>query len=75
MSGAFAHGARRLAGLAGRLLGWPPHWFWQATPAELAAILHEDTGTASPGMDRAALDRLMAQDATEGALEGKDNGR
>ena len=74
MSETFALQARRLAGLAGRLLGWPPHWFWRATPAELAAILHEDTGAAASGMDRAALDRLMAQDATSGNLEGKRDG-
>lgn len=36
---AFGPGAARLAGLAGRLLGWRPDEFWHATPAELAAIL------------------------------------
>lgn len=37
--GAFAAGAERLAGLVPRLLGWRPGEFWDATPAELAAIL------------------------------------
>ncbi|WP_409593589.1 phage tail assembly chaperone [Sphingobium sp. SA2] len=35
----FAEGARRLAGVAGWLLGWRPEEFWRATPAELAAVL------------------------------------
>ena len=35
----FADGARRLAGLVPRALGWRPDEFWNATPAELAAIL------------------------------------
>ncbi|WP_254447635.1 phage tail assembly chaperone [Sphingomonas sp. ID1715] len=28
----------RLSGLAGVLLGWRPGEFWEATPAELAAV-------------------------------------
>jgi hypothetical protein len=39
MSGVFEAGAARLAGLAGALLGWRPDEFWNATPAELGAIL------------------------------------
>lgn len=35
----FRDGAERLAGLAGALLGWRPDEFWEATPAELAAVL------------------------------------
>ena len=31
-----------LAGLAARLLGWRPDEFWRATPAELAAVLHDE---------------------------------
>ena len=34
----FAGAAFRLAGLAGALLGWRPAEFWEATPAELAAV-------------------------------------
>jgi hypothetical protein len=34
----FTQAAGRLAGLAGWLLHWPPDWFWQSTPEELAAI-------------------------------------
>ena len=39
MNAAFSDSAAGLAGLAGALLGWPPDVFWQATPAELAAVL------------------------------------
>ncbi len=35
----FTDAAARLAGLAGALLGWRPHEFWQATPAEFAGVL------------------------------------
>ncbi|RJY09687.1 phage tail assembly chaperone [Aurantiacibacter aquimixticola] len=66
MEATFAAGARRLAGGAGRLLGWPPHWFWQATPAELAAILDPESEPRGDGIDRAALQRMMEMD---------DNGR
>ncbi|NNM76648.1 phage tail assembly chaperone [Sphingomonas sp. ID1715] len=34
----FAANALRLSGLAGVLLGWRPGEFWEATPAELAAV-------------------------------------
>ena len=57
----FAEGARRLAGVAGWLLGWRPEEFWRATPAELAAVLGvalgEDEGGA--GVDGGELARLM----------------
>lgn len=33
--------ATLLAGLAARLLGWRPDEFWRATPAEMAAALHD----------------------------------
>ena len=57
----FAEGARRLAGVAGWLLGWRPEQFWRATPAELAAVLGaalgEDRG--GEGVDGGELARLM----------------
>jgi Phage tail assembly chaperone protein, TAC len=39
MTDNFIQQATRLAGLTGALLGWRPAEFWNATPAELAAIL------------------------------------
>jgi len=44
----FSDGAARLAGLAGLLLGWRPDEFWNATPAELAAVLAAGEADAAP---------------------------
>ena len=55
----FAAGALRLAGLTARTLGWRPDDFWNATPAELAAILApEANGDVTP-LGREELERLM----------------
>jgi hypothetical protein len=63
MTERFAPAAGRLAGLAGRVLGWRPSEFWQATPAELAAILSCGSGaSANACLSRADLTRLMEQD-------------
>ena len=62
MSERFAEHARRLAGVAARLLGWPPHWFWQATPREFASIFENPDGEAG-GMTRIELDQLLEQDS------------
>jgi hypothetical protein len=42
----FSEAATRLAGIAGALLGWRPEEFWNATPAELAAVLGAMGGEA-----------------------------
>lgn len=58
MSGHFSEAAAGLAGLAGALLGWRPDEFWQATPAELAAVL----GAMCPAEEAASskdLTRMM----------------
>ncbi len=61
MSDRFGEHARRLAGVASRLLGWPPHWFWRTTPQEFATIFETpDDGHA--GINRAELDHLLEQD-------------
>jgi Phage tail assembly chaperone protein, TAC len=60
MSRTFGAGAVQLAGLAGRLLGWRPDEFWQATPAELAAILSPPAETTAPS--RAQINALMEAD-------------
>ncbi len=59
MSERFAPAAGRLAGLAGRVLGWRPQEFWETTPAELAAILAPAAEAADATLSRAELDRLM----------------
>lgn len=43
----FRDAARRLAGLAGALVGWRPDEFWAATPAELAAVLDALAGSGA----------------------------
>lgn len=60
MSQSFAESAQRLAGLAARALGWRPHEFWAATPAELALSLAPPERADTP-LDRAGLNRLMEQ--------------
>lgn len=59
MTDRFAPAAGRLAGLAGRALGWRPDEFWQSTPAELSAILAPGPDASAAPLDRAALTRLM----------------
>lgn len=61
MSQNFGQAAVPLAGLAARALGWRPHDFWQATPAELAISLGE-TFAVSPTISRGELKGLMEMD-------------
>ncbi len=55
----FSDCARRLAGLAGVVLGWRPDEFWRSTPAELAAVLQALGGDDAPGLALDDLARLM----------------
>lgn len=54
----FGSAARQLSGLAARIFGWPPNVFWQATPAELSAVLACEEA-AAPRMNRQELMELM----------------
>ena len=54
----FSQAARRLAGLAGAVLGWRPEEFWRATPAELAAVFEALTGGQTEGLGGDELERL-----------------
>ncbi|QZH76363.1 MAG: phage tail assembly chaperone [Erythrobacter sp.] len=62
MAERFTASAARLAGLSGRLLSWPPDWFWQATPAELAAILFVDPEATTSGIDRQTIEQMMERE-------------
>jgi hypothetical protein len=62
MSGTFAAGAARLAGAVPRLLGWRPGDFWNATPAELAAIFTAPDQPEAAPLTRGELTVLMEQD-------------
>ncbi|HMO76769.1 MAG TPA: phage tail assembly chaperone [Sphingopyxis sp.] len=56
----FGTSALRLAGLMARVAGWPPDIFWNATPADAAAVLGgwvEEEG--ADGVDRHALAAMM----------------
>jgi hypothetical protein len=68
MTTCFADGARRLAGLVPRTLGWRPGEFWEATPAELAAILAalrqaQDQREGGEPLSRAEMATLMERDS------------
>lgn len=63
----FAAAAARLAGLAAQVLGWRPHEFWAATPAELALSLSGGEADAAPPT-RAEIHALMERD-TDGRCD------
>ena len=54
---AFGEAALAIYGQLGRTLGWPPQWFWSATPTEIAALA---APSSQPnGIDRQALEAMM----------------
>jgi hypothetical protein len=58
----FSDGAARLSGQIPRLFGWRPADFWEATPAEVAAILTAfEPGEAEP-LSRNELEQLLERD-------------
>lgn len=62
MSETFAASAGRLAGVIPRLLGWRPDDFWNATPAELAAIFGSGDEPGDAPLTRGELTALMEHD-------------
>ena len=59
--GTFADAARRAAHGAAMALGWRPHEFWAATPAELVTALGLDDAPAAAPVDGGMLAALMEQ--------------
>lgn len=57
----FSAGARRLAGLSARALGWPPDIFWNATPEDLALSLGDGQPAAAPP-SREEIAAMMERD-------------
>lgn len=55
----FAESAARLAGQAGVVFGWAPELFWNATPAELGALVRAVVGEEVAPPDRATIAKLM----------------
>lgn len=62
MTGCFGDAAARLSGTVPLLLGWTPEAFWNATPAELAAILAPGASDTATPLSRGELNALMEQD-------------
>ncbi len=62
MSARFGPAAMRLCALSMRALGWRPDDFWNATPAELAAILAPEAEAAPQPLTREELGHLMERD-------------
>jgi uncharacterized phage protein (TIGR02216 family) len=55
----FADAASRLAGMAGLMFGWTPSAFWEATPAELGALVRALRGDDAAPLGADAAARLM----------------
>jgi Phage tail assembly chaperone protein, TAC len=68
VGGEFVKAALKLAGQTARLLCWRPDDFWNATPAELAAILgaHSPAGEVADGTTLAQLMELFPDAHTGG---------
>ena len=62
----FGESAVRLSGLAARVLGWRPHEFWAATPAELSAIFADEAVEPVAGEELAALMRRFPDGVNHG---------
>lgn len=73
MSGRLAPGARRLAGLTCRLLGWRPDEFWAATPAEVLAILCPEPSAEGRPLTRTEMNALVERD--NGKFQTRDDDR
>lgn len=55
----FAERAALLAGQAGVAFGWTPELFWNATPAELVALVRAVAGGEVAPPDRDTIAQLM----------------
>lgn len=60
-AGSFTAQAIRLSGQMALLLGWTPQAFWDATPAELNAILAAVTPAVDRPPDAAIINKLREQ--------------
>ena len=61
VSDSFAPNARRLCGIASRLLGWRMAEFWETTPTELAMALDPADPVGCPP-NRDEILRMMERD-------------
>lgn len=62
----FGEGVPLWTALSAQLLGWRPHEFWTATPAELLAALREPKSLGlDQGPGRELIDMMMERDKNE----------
>ncbi|MDF7777799.1 phage tail assembly chaperone [Sphingomonas sp. AOB5] len=54
----FVERAGRLAGVAGAMFGWGPDLFWNATPAELLALVQAVSGDGAAPLAGGEFARL-----------------
>lgn len=59
MTATFTAAAAQLAGIVPRVLGWQPQNFWEATPAEVAAIFASTAQVANEPLSREELTTLL----------------
>jgi len=62
VSASFTERAARLSGVTCRALGWVPDQFWNATPAELAAIFEWADAQCGTPIRREELTALMERE-------------
>ncbi len=70
----FAAAAQKLAGIAGAGLGWTPGQYWNATPAELAAIFSALDGAAEREPNASPLDKSELNKLKETLPDAKHSG-
>jgi len=58
----FGRQAARLAGVAGRELGWRPAEFWMATPAELRSILSSAASTGVAALSPQEFQHMLERE-------------
>lgn len=63
MNDRFGPAAARLSGQAALLFGWSPRTFWDATPAELAAVATAAAPPPGEGIDRQTLEHMMERES------------
>lgn len=66
----FRTSAARLAGLIPATIGWSPDQFWNATPAELAAILNTLSTASRADQGAEPLDKTQLEKLKETLSHG-----
>lgn len=67
----FCDSAARLAALVGRVTGWPPNVFWEATPSEVMLALGVEPAAGAEGPSRSAMEALISRFPDERNVDGR----